>query len=54
MAALNMTKIDAALTKLTTWIKDGLKTKQNNVLVKNTDPLPAEGKDGDVCIVVDT
>lgn len=51
--ALDLVKINASLTKLTTWIKDGLAKKQNNELVKTSDPLPAEGKDGDVCIVVD-
>lgn len=51
--ALDMTKLNTALAKLTKWITDGLAKKQNNVLVKTSDPLPAEGKDGDVCIVVD-
>lgn len=50
---MDMTKVFKALTDLTVWVKTGLTKKQNKVLVKTTDPLPSEGVDGDICVVVD-
>lgn len=50
---MDMTKVNTALTKFRNWVMVGLGKKQNNVLVKTSDPTPAEGVDGDICVIVD-
>lgn len=50
---MNLVKLTASFTALATWVRTGLGKKQNKVIVKTTDPLPTEGVDGDICIVVD-
>lgn len=50
---MNLDKLNTALAKLTDWVKAGLNTKQNKVIVKISDPVNSEGKDGDICIIVD-
>ena len=50
---MNLNKLLTAFSNLTQWVKDGLATKQSKVIVKTVPPLPLEGKDGDICVVVD-
>lgn len=50
---MNLVKLTGAFSALVDWVKDGLTKKQNKVLVKISDPTPAEGVDGDICVIVD-
>lgn len=63
---MNITALNTAFKNLTDWVRTSvskkanttdvttaLNLKQNNVIVKTADPVPADGVNGDICVVVD-